>query len=165
VWSLAAARETNLPEIALQRSLKAQRKSAEASRQAHENLARTRILSPVDGYVTNLLAQLGDCVNVAVNTISVIAAKFFLGRRYFEETNLAPIGVGDPAQIKLMAYSQIVRGHVDSIARAINVANAQPNIEGSPTSTRSLPGCAWLSASRCASMSMRRRRASSFRLA
>jgi hypothetical protein len=26
-----------------------------------------------------------------------------------------------------MGYSQIVRGHVDSIARAINVSNAQPN--------------------------------------
>jgi multidrug resistance efflux pump len=47
-------------------SLKAQRMSAEASlaqanaqlRQAQVNLERTRILSPVDGYVTNLLAQL-----------------------------------------------------------------------------------------------------------
>ena len=29
-----------------------------------------------------------------------------------------------------MGYSQIVRGHVDSIARAINVANAQPNSQG-----------------------------------
>jgi multidrug resistance efflux pump len=29
-----------------------------------------------------------------------------------------------------MGYSQIVRGHVDSIARAINVSNAQPNNQG-----------------------------------
>ena len=29
-----------------------------------------------------------------------------------------------------MGYSQIVRGHVDSIARGINVANAQPNGQG-----------------------------------
>ncbi len=29
--------------------------------------------------------------------------------------------------MKLMSYSQIVHGHVDSIAREINVANAQPN--------------------------------------
>jgi multidrug resistance efflux pump len=34
--------------------------------------------------------------------------------------------VGDPAEVKLMGYSQIVRGHVDSIARGINVANAEP---------------------------------------
>jgi multidrug resistance efflux pump len=119
-------------------SLKAQRMSAEATlaqagaqlRQAQVNLERTRILAPVDGYVTNLLAQLGDYINVGVNTISVVDANSFWVDGYFEETNLAPIRVGDPAQIKLMGYSQIVRGHVDSIARAINVANAQPNSQG-----------------------------------
>src|SRR5262249_11721032 len=52
---------------------------------------------------------------------------------YFEETNLAPIRVGDPAQIKLMGYSQVLRGHVDSIARGINVSNAQPNDRGVAT--------------------------------
>jgi multidrug resistance efflux pump len=119
-------------------TLKAQRQSAEASiaqakaqlNQAQVNLERTRILSPVDGYVTNLLAQLGDFVNVGVNTISLVDADSFWVDGYFEETTLAPIRVGDPAQIKLMGHGQIVRGHVDSIARAINVANAQPNSQG-----------------------------------
>jgi multidrug resistance efflux pump len=122
-------------------SLKAQRLSAEASlaqakaqiRQAQVNLERTRILSPVDGYVTNLLAQRGDYVNVGVNTISVVDANSFWIDGYFEETNLAPIRVGDPAEIKLMGYSQTLRGHVDSIAREINVANAQPNGQGIAT--------------------------------
>jgi multidrug resistance efflux pump len=122
-------------------SLNAQRLSAEATlaqnkarlRQAQVDLERTRILSPVDGYVTNLLAQLGDYVNVGVNTISVVDASSFWVDGYFEETNLAPIRVGDSAQIKLMGYSQIVRGHVDSIARAINVSNAQPNNQGVAT--------------------------------
>jgi hypothetical protein len=76
---------------------------------------------------TNLLAQLGDYVNAGVNTVSLVDADSFWVDGYFEETNLAPIRVGDPAQIKLMRRDQIVRGHVDSIARAINVANAQPN--------------------------------------
>jgi multidrug resistance efflux pump len=122
-------------------SLKAQRLSAEAGlaqaeaqlNQAQVNLERTRILAPVDGYVTNLLAQLGDYVNVGVNTISLVDADSFWVDGYFEETNLAPIRVGDPAQIKLMGHDQIVRGHVDSIARAINVANAQPNSQGVAT--------------------------------
>lgn len=122
-------------------SLKAQRMSAEATlaqakaqlRQAQVNLKRTRVLSPVDGYVTNLQAQLGDYVNVGVNTISVVNANSFWIAGYFEETNLAPIRVGDPAEIKLMGYSGIVRGHVDSIAREINVANAQPNGQGIAT--------------------------------
>jgi len=119
-------------------TLKAQRLSAEAGlaqaeaqlNQAQVNLERTRILAPVDGYVTNLLAQLGDYVNVGVNTISLVDADSFWVDGYFEETNLAPIRVGDSAQIKLMGRDQIVRGHVDSIARAINVANAQPNSQG-----------------------------------
>ncbi len=122
-------------------TLKAQRLSAEAGlaqakaqlNQAQVNLERTRILSPVDGYVTNLLAQLGDYVNVGINTISVVDADSFWVDGYFEETNLAPIRVGDPAQIKLMGHNQIVRGHVDSVARAINVANAQPNSQGVAT--------------------------------
>ena len=80
-----------------------------------------------------LLAQLGDFVNVGVNTISLVDANSFWVDGYFEETNLAPIRVGDPAQIKLMGHDQIVRGHVDSIARAINVANAQPNNQGVAT--------------------------------
>jgi multidrug resistance efflux pump len=120
---------------------KAQRLSATATlaqtraqlHQAQVNLERTRILSPVDGYVTNLLAQLGDYVNVGVNTISLVDANSFWVDGYFEETNLAPIHVGDPAKIKLMGYTQIVRGHVDSIARAISVANAQPNNQGVAT--------------------------------
>jgi multidrug resistance efflux pump len=122
-------------------SLKAQRLSAEAGlaqakaqlNQAQVNLERTRILAPVDGYVTNLLAQLGDYVNVGVNTISLVDAHSFWVDGYFEETNLAPIRVGDPAQIKLMGHNQVVRGHVDSVARAINVANAQPNSQGVAT--------------------------------
>src|SRR3954468_9838623 len=122
-------------------SLIAQRMSAEATLaqakaqqgQAQVNLERTRILSPVDGYVTNLLAQLGDYVNVGANTISLVDADSFWVDGYFEETNLAPIRVGDRAQIKLMGHNQIVHGHVDSIARAINVANAQPNTQGVAT--------------------------------
>jgi multidrug resistance efflux pump len=98
--------------------------------QARVNLERTEIRSPVNGWVTNLLAQLGDYANVGQNEISVVDADSFWVDGYFEETNLEPIQVGDPAEIKLMGYSQIVRGHVGSIARAINVANAQPNGQG-----------------------------------
>lgn len=122
-------------------SLKAQRLGAEATlaqaraqlRQAQVNLGRTRILSPVNGYVTNLLAQRGDYVNVGVNAISVVDADSYWVDGYFEETNLAPIRVGDPALIKLMGHDRIVRGHVDSIARAISVSNAQPNGQGVAT--------------------------------
>ena len=98
--------------------------------QAKVNLQRTEIRSPVNGWVTNLLAQLGDYAIVGQNKISVVDADSFWIDGYFEETNLDRIQVGDPASVKLMGYSQIVRGHVGSIARGINVANAQPDQQG-----------------------------------
>jgi len=101
--------------------------------QARVNLERTEIRSPVNGWVTNLLAQLGDYATVGQDKISVVDADSFWVDGYFEETNLDRIQVGDPANVKLMGYSQIVRGHVGSIARGINVANAQPNGQGLAT--------------------------------
>src|SRR6266704_1398082 len=98
--------------------------------QARVNLERTQIRSPVNGYVTNLLAQLGDYVGVGQSQISIVDADSFWVDGYFEETKLEAIRIGDPASIKLMGYSQIARGHVDSIARGINVPNAQPTEQG-----------------------------------
>jgi multidrug resistance efflux pump len=97
--------------------------------QARVNLERTRIPSPVNGYVTNLQVQLGDYVNVGQKSISVVNADSFWVDGYFEETNLRRIREGNSATIKLMSYGQI-RGHVDSIARGIDVANALPDSSG-----------------------------------
>jgi multidrug resistance efflux pump len=101
--------------------------------QARVNLERTKILAPVNGYVTNLLAQLGDYVTIGQNEISLVDADSFWVDGYFEETNLGSIREGDSASVKLMGYSEVVRGHVGSLARGINVANAQPNGQGLAT--------------------------------
>jgi RND family efflux transporter MFP subunit len=98
--------------------------------QARVNLERTQIRSPVNGWVTNLRAQIGDYVNIGENEISLVDADSFWVDGYFEESNLASIQEGDPAKIKLMGYNQIVTGHVGSVARAINVPNAQPDQAG-----------------------------------
>ena len=112
-------------------SAQAQLQQAQANlNQARVNLERTEIRSPVNGWVTNLLAQLGDYATVGQNKISVVDADSFWVDGYFEETNLGSIREGDPASIKLMGYNQIVRGHVGSIARGINVSNAQPDQQG-----------------------------------
>jgi RND family efflux transporter MFP subunit len=97
---------------------------------AQLDLSRTIIRSPVNGYVTNLLAQLGDYANVGQKLISVVDADSFWVDGYFEETSLGRIHDGDPATVKLMGYSQLVHGHVDGVARGINIPNAQPNIAG-----------------------------------
>jgi multidrug resistance efflux pump len=121
--------------------LKAQRGTAEAAiaqataqrDQARVNLARTEIRSPANGWVTNLLARLGDYASVGRNLVSIVDANSFWVDAYFEETQLASIKEGDPVRIKLMGFSEIVRGAVGSVARGINVANAQPDRQGLAT--------------------------------
>jgi RND family efflux transporter MFP subunit len=131
---LAASEEEKQTFASTALATQAQYQQAVANlEQARVNLERTRILSPVNGYVTNLLAQLGDYVTIGQNSISVVDADSFWVDAYFEETNLENIHEGDPARIKLMGYSQIVHGHVANIARGINVPNAQPNQQGLAT--------------------------------
>jgi multidrug resistance efflux pump len=97
---------------------------------AQLDLSRVIVRSPVNGYVTNLLAQLGDYANVGQRLISLVDADSFWIDGYFEETNLGRIHEGDPATIKLMGYSQLVRGHVGGVARGINIPNVQPDPAG-----------------------------------
>ena len=101
--------------------------------QARVNLDRTQIRAPVNGWITNLLANVGDYAHMGQNEISVVDADSFWLDGYFEETKLGKIHVGDAAKIKLMGYRQILHGRVSGVARAISVANAQPNQEGVAT--------------------------------
>jgi multidrug resistance efflux pump len=100
---------------------------------AKVNLERTEIRAPVNGWVTNLLAQQGDYANVGQNIISVVNADSYWVDAYFEETQLASIHDGDPVELKLMGYGQIITGEVVGVARGINVSNAQPNQQGLAT--------------------------------
>jgi multidrug resistance efflux pump len=101
-----------------------------AINKAQLDLSRVVVRSPVNGYVTNLLAQLGDYATVGQKLISVVDSDSFWVDGYFEETSLRRIQDGDPATVKLMGYSQLVRGHVGGVARGINIPNAQPDQAG-----------------------------------
>lgn len=122
-------------------SLKAQRGSAVATLaqanaeldQARANFKRVEIHSPVNGWVTNLLSQLGDYANTGQSEITLIDADSFWVDAYFTESTLGSIHEGDPAEIKLMGHGAIVRGRVGGIARGINVPNAQPGSQGLAT--------------------------------
>jgi multidrug resistance efflux pump len=101
-----------------------------AINKAQLDLSRVVVRSPVNGYVTNLLAQLGDYATVGQKLISVVDSDSFWVDGYFEETSLGRIQDGDPATVKLIGYSQLVRGHVGGVARGINIPNAQPDQAG-----------------------------------
>ena len=98
--------------------------------QAHINQDRTRVVSPVNGFVTNLLLRVGDYATTGARNISILDSDSFWVAGYFEETKLSGIHIGDPAVASLMGYRDPVRGHVESIASGINTPNTDPGAQG-----------------------------------
>ncbi|WP_407121934.1 biotin/lipoyl-binding protein [Bradyrhizobium sp. STM 3561] len=70
--------------------------------QAELNLRRTKVLSPVDGYVTNLLLRAGDYAVAGAINISVIDTNSFWIDGYFEETKMARVCIGERLEAHLM---------------------------------------------------------------
>ena len=65
---------------------------------------------------------------------SVDADSFWVDA-YFTETALGSIREGDPAKVKLMGYSDIVRGHVEIATDALGGDFVITNETGSPAET------------------------------
>jgi len=105
--------------------------SAVAARdQAKVNLQRTKIYSPVNGYVTNLTLRVGDYATAGQVKISLVDSDSFWVAGYFEETKLPNIHVGDYAHIRLMGWRPEVSGHVQSIAAGITDTDANAGFLG-----------------------------------
>ncbi len=98
--------------------------------QARINFKRTRVHSPVNGYVTNLSAQLGNYADVGSLQLSVVNSDSYWVDAYFEETALSRIHEGDAATVKLMGYAPLLRGRVQGLASGIDVPNAAPDASG-----------------------------------
>ncbi|MEM5312854.1 MULTISPECIES: HlyD family secretion protein [Paraburkholderia] len=82
------------------------------------NLERTRVVSPVDGYITNLQVFQGDYAISGQAKLAVVDSHSFWVYGYFEETKLPHVKVGNKADIKLMSGGTL-EGHVESISRGI----------------------------------------------
>lgn len=87
--------------------------------QAKLNIERTWVRSPVDGWVSNLLIRPGDFAQVGAAKLALIDQHSFWVNGYFEEYKLALIHAGDLAEIRLLGTDQLLKGHVESIARGI----------------------------------------------
>jgi multidrug resistance efflux pump len=98
--------------------------------QARINFKRTQVRSPVNGYVTNLSAQLGNYADVGSLQLSVVNSDSYWVDAYFEETALSRIREGDAATVKLMGYTPLLRGRVQGLARGVDVPNATPDASG-----------------------------------
>lgn len=97
----------------------AQYQQAQAALAAAElNLARTRVVAQVDGYVTNLNVHAGDYARAGEAKMAVVDEHSFWVYGFFEETKLPHVHVGDAAEMQMMS-GETLKGHVESIARGI----------------------------------------------
>ncbi|WP_343644600.1 HlyD family secretion protein [Enterobacter sp.] len=90
-----------------------------ALKQAQWELTQTVVAAPVDGWVTNLSARVGNYATAGQPVFALVDSHSFYAVGYFEETKLRHIQEGAPATITLYSGSKKLQGHVSSIGRAI----------------------------------------------
>lgn len=86
---------------------------------ARLDLARSRVVATVNGYVTNLNIQVGTYVTASKPVVALIDADSLYVEGYFEETKLSAIHPGDKATITLMGEDEKLAGRVQSVASGI----------------------------------------------
>lgn len=105
---------------------------------ARLNLQRSTVRSPVNGYVTNLTATVGDYASRGGAVLALVDMDSFYVYAYFMETKLPAIKIGSEAEVRLMAGGQVLRGIVQGLSRAIAnptaargglLASVDPNFE------------------------------------
>jgi len=82
---------------------------------AKQNLAYTHIYSPIDGYVGEKSAEVGQVVSATTTLMTLIPHRIYITANY-KETQMGDIHVGNPVDIDVDAYKGVTfHGHVESI--------------------------------------------------
>ncbi|NBA95055.1 HlyD family secretion protein [Pseudomonas sp. R5(2019)] len=117
--NLVISRESRDDASNIANSAQADYQHAQAQLEAAKlDLARTKILATVDGYVTNLNVHKGDYARVGEAKMAVVDKDSFWVYGFFEETKLPHVKVGDQAELQMMS-GEMLKGHVESISRGI----------------------------------------------
>jgi RND family efflux transporter MFP subunit len=105
---------------------------------AQLNLERSTVRSPVNGFVTNLTATVGNYASKGSGVLALVDSDSFYVYAYFMETKLPAIQIGREAEVRLMAGGTVLRGKVQGLSRAIAnptaaggglLASVDPNFE------------------------------------
>jgi len=101
----------------------AQAVSAKANLElAQLNLSYTKVVAPVDGYVTNMNTSEGTYVTAGKQLLALVDTNSFWVAAYFKETQLPHIQVGQKAKIVIIGYeNRPFQGVVRSIGWGIYV--------------------------------------------
>ncbi|MBB3141543.1 efflux RND transporter periplasmic adaptor subunit [Halomonas organivorans] len=96
---------------------------------ARLDLERTTVQAPASGHVLNLQLAEGNYVNTGTAVMALVKSDSYYVTGYFEETKTPHFKVGDQARVTLMSGNTELRGHVESIGRAIADSNTSPNAQ------------------------------------
>lgn len=119
----------------------AELQEAQAALAAAEiDLTRSEVRSPVNGYVTNLVASVGDYATTGRGVLALVDADSFYVYAYFMETKLPAIRDGATARVRLLAGGAEIAGTVEGISRAI----ADPNAIGGNLLANVNPSFDWI---------------------
>jgi multidrug resistance efflux pump len=104
-------------------STQAQLASAQASLElAKLHLTYTKVLAPVDGYVTNMNTSPGTYVTAGIQLMALVDTSSYWVAGYFKETQLPHIRLGQAATITMMGYEkQPFQGVVRSLGWGVYV--------------------------------------------
>ena len=86
-------------------------RAAAQVREAYLNLARTELLSPVDGYVAKRSVQLGQRVQAGAPLMSVVALSDVWVDANFKEGQLRRLRIGQPVTLEADVYGKKVEYH------------------------------------------------------
>lgn len=84
---------------------------------AKKNLGYTRITSPIDGFVGEKSAEVGQTVSAGMTILTLIPdgpSQIYITANY-KETQMGSMKVGQPVDIHVDAYNSMFHGHVVSI--------------------------------------------------
>ena len=93
--------------------------AAAARDNAKINFDRSIVYAPVNGYVTNLVLDVGDFADVGKPVLALVDSDSFRVEAYQEETKLNFVKISDQAEVIPMSGASLIKGRVESIARGI----------------------------------------------
>ncbi len=96
------------------------REAKAAVEQAELNLEFTRVMAPVDGYVTNLNLRIGSQAVANQPALALVDVNSYWVHGFFKENAIEDIRRGNKAVVTLMTYPDTpLEGHVDSLGWGI----------------------------------------------
>ena len=91
------------------------------------NLDRTEVHAPSDGSLSDVTLRVGDYVSPGKAVMGLVDSASLRVEGYFEETKMPHLHVGQAVEVRLMGEEVAIRGHIQSIAPAIEDRERGPS--------------------------------------